>query len=198
MTYLAMCLAPISYANCSASWERTMKRLIAATTIALLTGCAATVNKPAAEAPALRIPAEASKHVVMNISGSKVAVESNDWEPLKGEWRSAMQAAAAAVGIKFTEQSGPPRPMAEPGTLVAVHVNDYRYLSPGARYGFGIMTGNAYIDSKVRFADLKTNSTYGERTYNTSSSAWQAIFSAMTGKQIEAMCKEIITEITAR
>lgn len=176
-----------------------MKSLIATLIVALLTGCAATVNKPTAvDAPPLRIPAEASKHVVMNITGSKVATESKDWEPLKGEWRSAMKAATDAAGMRFTEQTGNPRPTSEAGTLVVVHVNDYRYLSAGARYGFGIMTGNAYIDSKVRFADLKSNATYGERTYNTSSTAWQGIFSAMTGKQIEAICKEIVTEISAR
>ena len=166
---------------------------------AMLTGCAATVNKSATtDSATLRIPAESSKHIVMNVSGSKAATESNDWEPLKGEWYAAMQAAAAAAGIKYTKQTGAPKPLAEPGTLVAVYVNDYRYLSPGARYGFGIMTGNAYIDSKVRFSDLRSGAQFGERTYNTSSSAWQGIFSAMTGKQIEAICKEIVTEISAR
>ncbi len=37
----------------------------------------------------LRIPAESSKHLAMNHTGSKVATESNDWEALKGEWRAA-------------------------------------------------------------------------------------------------------------
>lgn len=169
------------------------------TAAAVLSGCAATVNRPAtADAAPLRIPAESSKHVVMNVTGSKAATESKDWEPLKGEWQTAMKAATAAAGIRYSEQAGGPRPMTEAGTLVVVHVNDYRYLSPGARYGFGVMTGNAYVDSKVRFTDLKSGTTYGERTYNTSSSAWEGIFSAMTGKQIEAICKEIVTEIGGR
>lgn len=176
-----------------------MQALIATLMVALLTGCAATVTKPTtADAPPLRIPPESSKQVVMNVTGSKGATESKDWQPLVGEWRSAMKAAADAAGIKFSEQTGSPKPTAESGTLVVVYVNDYRYLSPGARYGLGIMTGNAYIDSKVRFADLKSNVTYGERTYNTSSSAWEGVFSAMTGKQIEAICKEIVAEIGQR
>ncbi|HVG03512.1 MAG TPA: hypothetical protein VM937_01090 [Burkholderiaceae bacterium] len=168
-------------------------------TVVLLSGCAATVNKSSRpDAPPLRVAAESSKAVTINITGSKVATASNDWEQLKGEWRSAMKAATAAAGIQYSEQDGNPRPTGQPGTLVVVDVNDYRYLSPGARYGFGVMTGNAYVDSKVRFMDLKSGASYGERVYNTSSSAWQGIFSAMTAKQIEAICKEIVTEITAR
>ena len=167
--------------------------------VAALTGCAATVNKSATvDAPLLRVPAESSKQVVMNVTGSKVATASNDWEALKGEWRAAMKAATAEAGIKYSEQDGSARPVPEAGTLVVVQVDDYRYLSPGARYGFGVMTGNAYINSKVRFADLKSGATYGERSYNTSSSAWEGIFSAMTGKQIEAICKQIVAEIRGR
>lgn len=109
-----------------------------------------------------------------------------------------MKAAAAEAGVKYMEQEIAARPTNEPGTLVTVHVNDYRYLSPGARYGFGVMTGNAYMNSQVRFTDLKSGGPYGERTYNTSSSAWEGIFSAMTAKQIEAICKQIVAEIAQR
>jgi len=59
------------------------------------------------------------------------------------------------------------------------------------------MAGNAYIDSKVRFIDLRGGTLYGERSYNTSSSAWEGIFSAMTAKQIEAICKQIVSEVSA-
>ncbi len=172
---------------------------LAVLTITLLSGCAATVNKSSSpDAPPLRVAAESSKAVAMNITGSKAATASNDWEQFKGEWRAAMKAATAAAGIQYSEQDGNPRPTGQPGTLVVVQVNDYRYLSPGARYGFGVMTGNAYVDSKVRFMDLKSGASYGERVYNTSSTAWQGIFSAMTAKQIEAICNEIVTEITTR
>lgn len=37
-----------------------------------------------------------------------------------------------------------------------------------------------------------------ERSYNTSSSAWQGIFSAMTSKQIEAICQQIAQELQLR
>lgn len=177
-----------------------MKQVTAVATIAmaLLAGCAATVQRGAVSEAPIQIPAEASKNVVLNMTGSGVATNSADWEPFKGEWRSAMAAAAAARGATFATQEGAPRAAGEPGTLVVVEVNDYRYLSPGARYGLGVMTGNAFIDSEVRFADLRTGTTLGRRSYDTSSSAWQGVFSPMTGKQVEAISQEVIAEINPR
>ena len=58
-----------------------------------------------------------------------------------------MAAAAKARGANFGSQEGTTHATAEIGTLVVVEVKDYRYLSPGARIGFGVMTGNAYVDA---------------------------------------------------
>ncbi|MET0226650.1 MAG: hypothetical protein ABW187_09435 [Dokdonella sp.] len=138
-----------------------------------------------------------SKAIVLNIDGSRVATEAKDWEPFKGEWRAAMRTAASEAGATFSEQRGPAHPTGQPGTLVSVFVDDYRYISPGARYGFGIMTGNAFVDAKAKFSDLDSGQSFGERSYNTSSTAWQGVFSAMTAKQIEAICKDIVHDVTA-
>ncbi len=134
----------------------------------------------------------------MNVTGSEVATSSADWEPFKGEWRAAMAAAAAARHASFSAQEGDPRPTGEPGTLVVVQVDDYRYLTPAARFGFGIMTGNAYIDSRVRMLDLENGTLLSEESYNTSSTAWQGVFSAMTDKQIRAVCDEVVAQIDPR
>lgn len=166
--------------------------------VAALAGCAANVERGSVSEAPVQIPAASSKNVVLNVTGSSVATNSDDWEPFKGEWRSAMAAAAAARGAAFAAQEGAPRAAGEPGTLVVVDVNDYRYLTPGARFGFGVMTGNAYIDSDVRFVDLRTGAPFGERSYDTSSSAWQGVFSAMTAKQIQAISQEVVAEINPR
>lgn len=162
-----------------------------------LTGCAASVQK-GATGEALKTSADSARQITLNVTGPKQITESGDWEQLKGEWRAGMRSAAAAIGAKFVPQEGKPQPTGEPGTLVVVNVNDYRYISPGARYGFGALTGNAYVDSTVRFMDLKTGALLGERSYNTSSSAWQGVFSAMTEKQIQAITTEIANEVKAR
>ena len=48
------------------------------------------------------------------------------------------------------------------------------------------MTGNAFIKSKVQFRDLVTGDVLGKRSYDTTSTAWQGVFSAMTEKQVQA------------
>jgi hypothetical protein len=169
---------------------------LAAVSIAL-TGCAANVVKAPSATP-LRIGPDGSKAIVMNVTGSTLATESKDWEQLKGEWRAAMKSEATGAGASFANQEGEPRPTGAAGTLVVVDVADYHYLSPGARYGFGVLTGNAFIKSKVQFRDLAGGDLLGERSYDTTSTAWQGIFSAMTEKQVQAICKQIVDEIAHR
>ena len=168
-----------------------------AISVVFLSGCAASVQKSAAKDP-LNTTSNSARHITLNVTGPSQITKSADWEQLKGEWRAGMQAAASSIGAKFSAQEGKPKPTGEAGTLVVVNVNDYRYISPGARYGFGVMTGNAYIDSSVQFRDLNTGTLLGQRTYNTSSSAWQGIFSAMTEKQIQAITSEIASEIKTK
>lgn len=57
------------------------------------------------------------------------------------------------------------------------------------------MTGNAFIDAKVEFRDLASGQPFGERSYNTTSTAGTGIFAPMTPKQIYALVDEIIAEI---
>jgi hypothetical protein len=81
-------------------------------------------------------------------------------------------------------------------SLVAVIVNNYRYLSQAARIAIGILAGNAFIEAEVIFTDLSNNTSAGTRKYSTSSSAGQGIFSAVTDKQIRAICDEIVKELS--
>jgi hypothetical protein len=161
----------------------------------LLTGCAANVRRSSDGHAPLAIPGASTKRIVMNVTGSDISTSSTDWEQFKGEWWAAMKAVTSEVGLSYSARDEAPIRHSESGTLVVVYIDDYRYLSPGARYGFGIMTGNAYIESKVSFRDLQTGEPYGERSYNTSSTAWEGVFSAMTEKQVRAVCEAIVGEI---
>jgi hypothetical protein len=169
----------------------------AATAIALLSGCAANVVKSQAPGAAaqVRIPPQSAKALVLNIQGKPAAMQAADWAAFRGEWSSAVSAEASAHAIPFSLQDGEARPTGQDGTLVSVFVNDYHYVSSGARYGLGVFTGNAYIDATVRFVDLKTGRPFGEEAVNTSSSAWQGVFSAMTDKQLQAIAKDIVGDV---
>ena len=168
--------------------------LISATFV--LAGCATTVQLPASAEPKLEIGAAAKKHLVLFVQGTKMSMESNDWEQLRTAWRNAMSASAAAAGLSFGYQDSLPTLATETATLVIVTVNDYRYVSQGARLAVGIATGNAFINADVSFVELPTNAVAGTRKYSTTSSAGQGIFAPMTEKQIEAISNEILKEIT--
>ncbi|CAN5350104.1 hypothetical protein BH10PSE17_BH10PSE17_25940 [soil metagenome] len=166
--------------------------------VLLFTGCAATVDKSDRTSPPLKVSLDAAKNIVFTLTGSQASTSSADWEAFKGAWFGACKAQTEQAGAVFASTASPPRTGAGIGTSVVVFVNDYRYLSAGARYGLGIFTGNAFVDSKVQFRDLSTGSPLGERTYNTSSSAWQGVFSPMTEKQLDAICSEIVAEIRSK
>jgi hypothetical protein len=161
----------------------------------LLAGCAAPVQQPEQAEARIEVPAAAARKVVLVVVGSDLAAASRDWEALRGEWRGAMSAAASAAGIDFEWRDGLVNLPRSPATVAVVKVNDYRYLSTGARYGLGALAGNAFIDTSVSFREAPSGRVLGGRKYSTSSTAWQGVFSAMTSKQVQAICDEIVAEI---
>jgi hypothetical protein len=168
--------------------------LMLAPLIVMAAGCASTVQKSDQSAP-IPVGAEAGKSVVLNMTGSTTATTAEDWNEFKGLWGDACRQESVAVGAAFSMQEGEPKPTGAAGTLVIVDVADYRYISTGARIMLGVMTGNAYINARVTFRDLKSGDVRASETYDTKSSAWGGVFAAMTSKQVRAMCHEIVAEI---
>ena len=191
----------------------TLATLIA---LALLTGCASTGQTSSAPpttaaagqpttvavvtAPAqpLRVPAASAKKVVLNMTGPAAVTQAKDWSAFKEEWRTTFADHAKASGVAFDIQQGEAKAGAEAGTLLNVYVNDYRMVGIGARIFLGVMTGSAYIDAKVSFADLGSGQAYGERAYNTSSSAWAGVFAKMTPQQVDSIATQVFDEIKTR
>jgi hypothetical protein len=168
--------------------------LLFASLVLMAAGCASTVQKSGQSAP-LPVGAAAANSIVLNMTGSTAATTAKDWNDFKRLWREACTQEAAAVGAVFVMQDGPPKPTGDSGALVIVDIADYRYVSTGARVMLGVMTGNAYINAQVTFRDLKSGDVRANKNYDTTSSAWQGVFSGMTTKQVRAMCREIVGEI---
>jgi len=164
---------------------------------AALGGCAATVthNANAPGAARIQVPGPSSSEIVVNVTGSDAARGSKDWAGFRQEFINAITAEASAASIRYKAQDGEPKAEGKPGTLVAIDVIDYHWVSTGARFGLGVMTGNAYLNAKVRYLDLATGKSFGEETIDTSSSAWQGIFAPMTDKQLAAAAKEIVGQV---
>lgn len=141
------------------------------------------------------LPPSASSKLVLNVSGSKPAIDSSDWAGFKQEWQENFLEQAKIAGVPFEMQEGAPKTTGEEGTLLFVYVEDYRFLRPGTRYAVGILSGNAYIESKLTFSNLSTGEVLGSKTANTSSSAWEDVFSPMTNKQVQAIAVDIFKQL---
>ena len=170
-----------------------IRALLAAATVALLAGCAASVVKGSESS--MRVPPASASALVLNVTGSKDSLASSDWEDFKREWQENFAAQAAIAHVAFSMQDGPATPTGQDGTLLSVFVNDYRFIRPGTRYVTGIFSGNAFIESTFRYASLKTGDTFGVHTVNTTSTAWQGVFSAMTNKQVEAIAADVMQQL---
>lgn len=182
--------------------------LIVAFTVGILSGCASTKQDQSASQStsgataqaavpvrqSVPIPAASAKKLVLNLSGPKTVTESKDWANFKEEWRATFADYAKESGIAFSMQEGEPRSIDESGTLLSVYVNDYRMVGIGARVFFGVMTGNAYVDSQGTFKDLKTGKIFGVQNYNTTSSAWHGVFAKVTPQQVDAIASDVFSE----
>ena len=165
--------------------------------VVLLAGCAASVRKQDGSAPVPVGTKAVGKNVVLNVTGSAETMSAKDWTGFKGIWNGECSDEFHDAEAQFSMQDGAPQPTGSQGALVVVNVEDYRYVSIGARVAFGIMTGNAFITAHADYRDLKTGDTWATRTYDTKSSAWNGVFAAMTTKQVRAMCHEILGEVSA-
>jgi hypothetical protein len=188
------------------SMTRRLPVLAVAATALLLGGCASSPKSPAdksAEAPAARLapevklPAGSARKVVMTMTGPKDVVEAKDWGDFKREWRDTFAEHAKGAGIAFSFVEKAPAPGGEAGTLLAVDVADYRMVGIGMRIMFGIMTGNAYIDAKVRYVGLADGKALGEQQFNTTSSAAGGVFAKVTPQQVDQIAASVFGDLNA-
>ena len=171
---------------------------IALTTAALLTGCAATVSRDAPSTATTMVAPTAAKTLILEVTGPTTIATGEDWNALLEEWQTSMTAAASSKGVSFTLAKPGAITPSGPAVLVKMKVNDFRYVSQAKRYAVGIFAGNAFMDLEVEFLELPQMKTFATRKFQTSSSAWQGVFSAMTPKQVEAVSKEIVGEVAGK
>ena len=160
-----------------------------------------TASAPPADAPriapSVAVPTVAKRKVVLSMTGPKAVVEAKDWADFKREWRDTFADHAKQTGVSFTFSDAEVRPTGEDGTMLLVEVADYRMVGIGARIFFGVMTGNAYIDAKVRFSSLRDGTPIGEQQYSTTSSAWSGVFAKVTPQQVDSIAANIFRDFAA-
>lgn len=159
---------------------------------AVLSGCAASVKSGGAET--LTIEESAKQNLVVNLQGNGKVRQNEDWIRFRQEWNEALKNEGERAGYRVTE-SQVANLAEKDGVGIKINVTNFRYLTPGSRYAAGVMVGNAWINSSADYSDLKTGRLIGTRTYDTSSSAWEGVMSAMTQEQVEAIAQQIISDV---
>ncbi|MDM0114877.1 hypothetical protein QTI66_22195 [Variovorax sp. J22R133] len=173
-------------------------KLILVSMAVALTGCAANVTRHTTPAERLPLSPVATKRIAVDVQGSKAMAASDDWDKFRAEWQVGMAEAATAAGMKYVPLEAALSPHAAPTTLVTLKINDYRYVTQVVRVAVGIITGDAYINTDVAFAELPGPKPVGTRNYATTSSMMQGVFSPMTENQIRGISNEIVKEIAMR
>jgi hypothetical protein len=139
----------------------------------------------AAPLPPLTMPPASAKRPILNMTGPAAVTQAKDWPAFQQEWRATFAEHAKTAGVAFDVQNGDAHSSSEAGTLLQVYVNDYHMVGIGSHIFFGVMTGNAYIDAKASYSNLNDGTAFGERVYNTTSSAWGGVFAKMTPQQVD-------------
>ncbi len=188
-------LLPVSSLPCRVFPRAAFLRVVALAATVLLSACAATVQRPDAAAVAPITVSGDLRQVAVVVEGSAAARGKDDWAEFRALWPEAMRTSASAAGLQSSDHASRPASLDPPGVLVVVHIDDYRYVSTGARYGLGAMTGNAYIKARAEFVQSPGGAVIATRSYDTTSSAWQGIFAPMTTKQVQAITDRIVAEL---
>jgi hypothetical protein len=167
-----------------------------------LTGCAASVQQTPTSSPQASVAVQSGSAAMPAgtltaiVTGNPSMTSSSDWPAFLDEWKEALTASAEAARMSFVlanDEANIP-----PGTsrLVRLTVNDFRYVSTTKRFMIGIMAGNAFMDVDAQYIAPPATTPFTSKKFNTSSSAWEGIFSAVTPKQVRAVSEMIVKDLT--
>ncbi|MCY1278452.1 hypothetical protein D9M68_192130 [compost metagenome] len=157
----------------------------------ILTACAANTPEELPAAP-LAIPSDSRAQLIVNFKAGNHVFRNAYWDQLKSLWRTAIQNEASTYGYSVTEQVGPITTTSTPGLLLVIKVDDFGYVTESESDS---EAEHAWVDARVIYLDAQTAKEYGERSYNTGSSAWEGIASATTDIQIQAFANSILHDI---
>jgi hypothetical protein len=171
--------------------------LCAVFTFTTLFGCAPIIESTRPSTISAK-PAS-TESAVVTVTGVPSVLNSSDYNEMSTEISRAIVGKFGSKGIPTVavedQASGGKK---KHGVKVLVTLQDYHRVSQGMRIGFGIMTGNAYINGTVELLDLQTGERLARQDINTSSSAWQGVFGSTTSKQVKVFADEVYKMLNSR
>lgn len=158
----------------------------------LFSGCAATIDRMDSDGePVAQASEAASRNIVMTMQRDDDEQSEDDWGYFREEWNEAMTELAAEKNARFTLIDTVTPEFEQPTLWLKTQVHAFRYISPGKRFAFGVMTGNAYMDVEVEFIEMPAGRVLGARRYSTTSKSSEGVFSPVTAKQVQAAARAL-------
>ena len=178
------------------------KRLLQLSTLAIavaLSGCAATVKQSnlgsvQTASVSKASGAQARGTVAIVVTASDAVRQNSDWASLTNDWQELVPEVASELHTSASYIPSESALTSNQTMLVRVKVNEFGYLSTARRYMMGILAGNAHMDLDIEYVQLPSMQVVGTKKINTSSTAWEGIFSAATPKQVYAVSRIVITD----
>ena len=177
--------------------RRLLLGAVAAAALTAFAGCS-TTGVRISDAPARKpqLPQASKQRLVLNVDGARQATSAVDWAAFRAEWEAAFKAAADSAGIAFVWQDGPAQPLGEAGTLLAVHVLDYRYVPvAGGGAAANGPVGGAYLNAQLRYLSLADGSPFGERNVNTVIGASSGPSKRASSEQIRVVAADVMRSL---
>jgi hypothetical protein len=131
------------------------------------------------------------------VTGSPAAQGNSDWSSFLEEWESSLTDSAATAKTSLVFAKDEAAIPANASVLIRLTVNDFKYVSTTKRFMLGILAGNAFMDVDAQYIELPANKTFDSKKFNTSSSAWEGIFSAVTPKQVRTVSELIVKDVVS-
>ena len=131
------------------------------------------------------------------VTGSAAAQSNSDWSSFLQEWESSLTDSAVTAKTSLVFAKDETAIPANASVLIRLTVNDFKYVSTTKRFMLGILAGNAFMDVDAQYVELPANKIFDSKKFNTSSSAWEGIFSAVTPKQVRTVSELIVKDVVS-
>lgn len=164
-----------------------------------MAGCAATVKQSSlGGAPATAVARASGEQargaVAIVVTGSDSLRGNSDWASLTNDWQELVPDVATELHTSASYVASESALTSSQTMLVRIKVNDFRYMSTAKRFLMGVLAGNAYMDLDIEYVQLPSMQVVGSKKINTSSTAWEGIFSAVTPKQVYAVSRVVLQD----
>ena len=169
-----------------------LKKLIATLVVPFMfLGCASNVSQTVKQPLVKSTSSVNAIYLVVSRSGN--VIENNDFVSVKQDLITQVTKKAKVKMPDLKILTAGEQPAS--GIVANVEIQELRYVSGAARFMGGVLSGQAKLGAKLEVTDISSKQKKGELLLGTSSKFSEGIFGGTTGRQVEAVSEQIVTQL---